>query len=49
MAKTAKIAGISYPKMLEMIIESAIAREKDDKLTSHDLKYVELERVRDPL
>jgi len=45
MAKTAYLAGISYVKMLQMIIEAAILRSKTQP-NCHDLKYVDLELVR---
>jgi D-alanine-D-alanine ligase len=44
MAKTSNLAGISYPTMLRMIIESALTRSKRAK--EPDLKYIDLSLVR---
>jgi len=47
MAKTAALAGISYPQMLKMIFDSATERAKIAK--EPDLKCIELSLVRDPV
>jgi len=44
MAKTCNLAGISYPTMLRMIIESALSRTARKK--EPDLKYIDLSLVR---
>jgi len=44
MAKTCNLAGISYPEMLRMLIESAISRSKLAK--DPELKYIDLSLVR---
>lgn len=47
LAKTAGLAGISYPQMLKMIIEAARTRVKNSPKET-DLCFVDLKQVRDP-